>query len=707
MLDTSSAGIPSDAVCKSNATFHSTPLTAPMSQAKDKKADSESGREAEAYLVFRDGLKWHDVFRLIPGQVTTVGRAATNRIVLRDEICSRNHFEVFQSGSQWVLRDLGSRNGTLINGQRVDGEWDLQEGELIQVGSSELGFTTDLSKSSLEFGESEIPSSAETIEFVLDDIPEPEPEILHRKRITRYDPASTAELVLGRDRISQELAKLYRLALAMGASKNSQQLAETVLDGLLAATGADIGAILLLPKGTESKPKPRQLRVSSYKSIGEMPYQKVSNHLSGLVLSEWEAVLAHDIADDSRLAGRDSLGEIHAKSVICSPIRINKFIHGLIHLYSTDPTSLLEPDDLEFTLAVADQFAVALKSLHEKESLADGLARVQDENQTLRQQLAIESDLVGDSSSLQRLKQLIGRIAPTDATVLIRGESGVGKELVARAIHFSSERKSGPFVCMNCAALSESLLESELFGHEKGSFTGATERKLGKFEQAHRGTLFLDEVGEMSLGIQAKFLRVLEGHPFERVGGGTAIKVNVRVVAATNRELEQAVEDGTFRKDLFYRLYVVDIPVDPLRERRSDIPVLANYFLERFARKTNRPVTGFAEGAMNALMNYDWPGNVRELQNTVERTVILCTGELVSETDIQLSTIGSVGGPPPERAGPSASREIPLEIVEQEHILAILNRTNWNKSRAAQILGIERSTLDRKLKRYQVSRPTN
>ncbi len=679
-----------------------------MSQAKNKKSDPESSSNAEAYLVFRDGLTWRDVFRLIPGQVTTVGRAATNRIVLRDEICSRNHCEVFQSGTQWVLRDLGSRNGTLINGHRVKGELALHEGELIQIGSCELGFTSDLSKSSLQCGEPGDQASSETAEFVAnEESSEPEPEILHRKRMTRYDPSSTAELDVGRDRINQELATLYRLALGMGGAKNSQHLADVVLDSLLAATGADIGAILLLPKGTASKPKPRQLRVSAYKSLGELPYRKVSSHLSGIVLAEWNAILAREIADDSRLAGRDSLGELRAQSVICAPIRDGKLIYGLIHLYSTDPTCLLEPDDLEFTLAVADQVAIVLKSLKEKETLADGLARVQDENQTLRQQLAIESDLIGDSSSLQRLRKKIERISPTDATVLIRGESGVGKELVARAIHFSSERQSGPFVCMNCAALSESLLESELFGHEKGSFTGATERKLGKFEQAHQGTLFLDEVGEMGMGIQATFLRVLEGHHFERIGGRAAIKVNVRVLAATNRDLDQAVKDGKFRKDLFYRLFVVDVTVDPLRERRSDILILANHFLERFARKTNRPVAGFTDDAMNSLMTHDWPGNVRELQNTIERTVILCTGKLVSETDIQLSTIGLIDEPNSELASPSAKPEVSLETVEQEHIVAILNRTNWNKSRAAEILGIERSTLDRKLKRYRVSRPTN
>ncbi|TXT22084.1 MAG: Nif-specific regulatory protein [Planctomycetota bacterium] len=329
--------------------------------------------------------------------------------------------------------------------------------------------------------------------------------------------------------------------------------------------------------------------------------------------------------------------------------------------------------------------------------------------------------MIGNSPEMMQLKQQISRIAPTDATVLIRGESGVGKELVARAIHFGSDRSSGPFVCLNCAALSETLLESELFGHEKGSFTGATGRKPGKFEQAHRGTLFLDEVGEMSMSIQAKFLRVLEGHPFERVGGHEPINVDVRVVAATNRNLEDAIEEKLFRKDLYFRLFVVEITPPPLREHRSDVPVLANYFLHRFAKKTGRPVRAFTDEAMELLSQFDWPGNVRELQNCVERAVVLSTRELVSASEIKLSGLRSSATAaatptmvvpnnaattsPPAALGETVKMDRSLDELEQQHILATLEKTNWNKSQTAAILGIERSTLDRKLKRYGVNRP--
>ncbi|MFN0195173.1 MAG: sigma 54-interacting transcriptional regulator [Planctomycetaceae bacterium] len=661
-----------------------------------------------AYLVIREGKTWRDVYRLSPGQVATLGRAPTNRIVVRDEICSRNHCEVFHSDGHWTLRDLGSRNGTLLDGVRISGEVELNDNQIIQIGSCGLGFTYDLSNPFPAFEEDLAPfNEADTaLEFDLVD-PEspPEPEILHRKRKTRYYSTAVHDTDY-RDQASQVLAKLYRLALEMGAARDAKTLTEIVMDGLLSGTKADIGAILRLPNECKESPQPRDLRLMVYKATTELPYQKVSDSLSHAVLGEREAVLARDIADDSRLVTRDSLGKIHVKSVICAPIRLGNKLCGLIHLYSTNPDISLDEDDLEFTLAVADQLGIAWENLKEKETLADGLARIRDENETLRKQLAQETELVGDSPEMLQLKQDITRIAPSDAIVLIRGESGVGKELVARAIHFASHRHKALIVCMNCAALSESLLESELFGHEKGSFTGATGRKIGKFEQANQGTLFLDEVGEMSLTIQAKFLRVLEGHPFERVGGSTPIKVDVRVVAATNRDLELAVEEGKFRKDLYFRLHVVEVPVPPLREHKSDIPRLVRYFVERFIKKSGQVIRGISDKAMEMLVAYDWPGNIRELQNAVERAVVLASSEIIQVTDIRLSTLGSSESDGPA-AVPSAAgyREVPLEVIEQEHILTTLELTNGNKSRAAQILGIERSTLDRKLKRYEQHQP--
>ncbi|HET6422275.1 MAG TPA: sigma 54-interacting transcriptional regulator [Planctomycetaceae bacterium] len=654
----------------------------------------------DAFLTVKNGPLEGRQYRLIPGQITTLGRAPTNRIPVPDEVCSRNHCEVFQSAGRWLIRDLGSRNGTKVQGQVIDGDCALHPGQLIQLGSTVLSYTLDSRAQPTPPGRDPLEPDTATEMTIAG----AQPEIVHRTHQSSYRSAEIHQ----RDRMGRDLARLYKLAMEMSASTDVVELAETVLNGILASTPANIGAVLMLSDPTKDSPSSADLQTVAYKSRIPMPYQRVSDSLSQVTLSERDAILARDVLDDDRLKKKESFEEISVESVICAPVRSGDQLFGLVHLYSSDITQPLEPDDLDFTLAVADQFALAVENIQRREQLAAGLERAKTENQTLREQLRVETELVGESSAITRLRDRLSRIAPTGATVLIRGESGVGKELVARAIHMNSARRSGPFVTMNCAALSESLLESELFGHEKGSFTGAVNRKIGKFEQAHQGTLFLDEVGEMSLAIQAKFLRVLEGHPFERVGGGTTVQVDVRVVAATNRALEEAVGEGQFRKDLYFRLQVVELNVEPLRARRSDIPLLAQYFLDKFARKIGRPAMEFSADAIELLRNYDWPGNVRELQNTIERAIILALGPQIEAHDIQLSTLGRTAGKdtatlsvmnPGDDFQPQS-----LEDLERRHILATLHSTGGNKSQAAQILGIERSTLDRKLKRYESER---
>jgi DNA-binding NtrC family response regulator len=312
--------------------------------------------------------------------------------------------------------------------------------------------------------------------------------------------------------------------------------------------------------------------------------------------------------------------------------------------------------------------------------------------------------LVGRSPAMQEIYRVLARLMQTDLTVMITGESGTGKELVARALHDYGKRRNGPFVAINMAAIPRDLIESELFGHEKGAFTGATERKIGKFEAADKGTLMLDEIGEMSPKIQAKFLRVLEGHPFERVGGSQPIKVDVRVIAATNRDLEKAVAEGSFRRDLYFRLRVVEIFVPPLRKRPEDIIELANYFLDKYIAETGRKIRGFTPEALQCMKQYRWPGNVRELKNVIERAVVLTRSEYIDHDDLVLSTLRTAGDTDPGFYESSNGQGGPASLadVEKHHILETLNQTGWNKSRAAIILGIERSTLDRKIRRYDL-----
>jgi two-component system response regulator HydG len=309
--------------------------------------------------------------------------------------------------------------------------------------------------------------------------------------------------------------------------------------------------------------------------------------------------------------------------------------------------------------------------------------------------------IVGTSLSIQRLAGMVSRVAAADATVLIEGESGTGKELVARAIHAESPRASQPFVGINCAALPETLLESELFGHVKGAFTGAATAKKGLFEEAHQGTLFLDEIGDTPPPIQVKLLRVLQEREIRRVGSTSSIRIDVRLLAATNRRLEELVRDGRFREDLYYRLNVVALRIPPLRERREDIPLLAAHFLTRSAKRHGRPVPTLSPEAVALLLEHHWPGNVREMENAIERAVLLSETDTIFPGDLPAGLRGSRG----TESGEAAAKPRRLEEVEREHILRTLDAYAWNQARAADALGIGRNTLWRKLKDYGVAPP--
>ncbi len=330
-------------------------------------------------------------------------------------------------------------------------------------------------------------------------------------------------------------------------------------------------------------------------------------------------------------------------------------------------------------------------------------SRLREENRVLRERLGTQFDrrnLIGRSQAMTRLLETVSQVAPSEATVLIEGESGTGKEMIAGAIHFNSPRKDGPFIRINCAAITETLLESELFGHEKGAFTGADRRKEGKFRQAEAGSMFLDEVSEMSLGMQVKLLRVLQEREITRVGGDELIKVDVRIIAASNKDLVDEIEKGSFREDLFYRLNVVTLQVPPLRERQEDIPLMAQHFLDIFSKKNRKTVRGFTPQAMDRMLKYAWPGNVRELMNAVERAVVLSRAEYLDEAD--LSLIGRQGRGLPPGNGPStdASPSLPLDEVEKATILKTLDQAGGNKSETSRRLGITRRTLHQKLKKY-------
>ena len=333
--------------------------------------------------------------------------------------------------------------------------------------------------------------------------------------------------------------------------------------------------------------------------------------------------------------------------------------------------------------------------------------RLKEENRLLKESLGKHFDrrnIIGQSPAMVNLLETVAQVAPSEATALITGESGTGKELIAGAIHFNSSRKDGPFVKINCAAITETLLESELFGHEKGAFTGADRRKEGRFYQAHRGSLFLDEVSEMSLTMQVKLLRVLQEREFTRVGGEKTIPVDVRIIAATNKDLPELIGQAEFREDLYYRLNVVDLEIPSLRKRREDVPLLAQHFLQIFAARNHKEIKGFTPQAMDHLIRYDWPGNVRELMNAVERAVVLSRSDYLSEKDFpvisgfKIKNDETISQPPPINGDGTT----PLEEVEKATILKTMEASGGNKSEAARRLGITRKTLHKKLKTYGV-----
>jgi formate hydrogenlyase transcriptional activator len=372
--------------------------------------------------------------------------------------------------------------------------------------------------------------------------------------------------------------------------------------------------------------------------------------------------------------------------------------------------------DAELLREVANQIALAVANMKSYEEIASLKARLEKENVYLQEEIRTEhnfEEIVGDSPSLLALLRRVDQVAPTDSSVLIYGETGTGKELIARAIHDRSNRKKRPLVKVNCSAISAGLVESELFGHAKGAFTGAFERRIGRFELADGGTIFLDEVGELPLDTQVKLLRVLQEREFEPVGSNRSVRVDVRIICATNRKLEESINAGTFRSDLYYRLNVFPLEVPPLRERRSDIEQLAKFFISRYARNLGKRITGISEGATQKLLSYSWPGNIRELQNVIERALIVATGPILDlETGFtSISTSPVLPEPPLEldevvHADQSSLKT--LQEVEREHIVAVLQQTHGvveGSNGAAKTLGMHPNTLRHRMEKLGIKRP--
>jgi Nif-specific regulatory protein len=610
------------------------------------------------------------------GAELSVGRDSTNLVRLADSLLSRRHCRVTREGEGFLLTDLESLNGTFVNGRPVR-EHLLADGDRIDVGESRMVFLTGergpemLPSNPVALSDHEMTAHT-TVRLKVDEARYLRPE------------AAWAEPPVLAD-VARDLALLIRVSTSVNSIRETEGLQRELLRLVFEAVPAERGAILLV--GHDG----RIVSELGLDRAGDVSRAvEVSRTVVRQVVEDGTAFLASDLIEGS-LNSSESLRAARLSSLLCAPLVLYGRALGVVYLTAADPSTHFDEGHLQIVTVICRVAAVALDNARRVE-------RLESENDLLRAESSVEHGMVGESAAMKKVYQFIARVAQTDTTVLVRGESGTGKELAARALHTNGPRRERPFVAINCAALTETLLESELFGHERGAFTGALAQKKGKLEVADGGTLFLDEVGEMAPVLQAKLLRVLQEREFERVGGTRTIRADVRVVAATNRDLEAAVKAGGFRQDLYYRLNVVSFEMPPLRGRREDIPLLASYFVAKYAAKFKRKVTGLSPEARECLTAYDWPGNVRELENAVERALVLGSTDRVLPEDLPETVLEAEPGE--EAAGVGAHAPVTkyhdaLREAKRRLILRALEQTSNNFTEAARLLGVHPNYLHR------------
>jgi len=597
----------------------------------------------------------------------SVGREPSNKLWAADSGMSRRHCAIAkQEDGQFLLRDMGGRNGTRVNGERIE-KHELCHRDQIRVGNSTLVFLLGDEEAIAERNRLELDDTTVEEDVVASLRPE-DSTYLHP------DP----ERVSGQpkvERLAADLSTVLKIATHIGGIRDEGGLQWQLLGMLFDVVPAQRAAILFFDDAGEIA------RTAAWDRLHgpEVPV-RVSRTLLKKITAERNGLLLDNIKR-SPLGQAASLQSAGVKSALCVPLLLAGRVSGVIYLDTRSPENPFDSDHLHLVAAVASLISLAWANVRHLEKLRE-------ENKYLQEEINLNHELVGESPRMRVVYELIRRVAATDSTVLIQGESGTGKELVARAIHNSSSRADGPFVAVNCAAITETLLESELFGHEKGAFTGAVAQKKGKVELAHGGTLFLDEIGEFAVALQAKLLRVLQEREFERVGGTHPMKIDARFVAATNRGLLQAVEAGTFRRDLYHRLNVVSITLPALRERAEDIPLLADYFVAKASRKCRiRPKPISAE-VQACLLSYDWPGNVRELEHAMERALVLGASDKVLPEDLPSEIVESAPGEPNSSSFQSVVKEQKKQVVQKA-----MQQSNGNYIEAAKLLGIHPNSL--------------
>jgi transcriptional regulator with GAF, ATPase, and Fis domain len=605
-------------------------------------------------------------FALPAGEVS-IGRDSSNQLWAPDPALSRRHCLVVASGEQVSIRDLGSRNGTLVNGVPVE-QQQMRHGDQIYVGDSVLLFLLNAD------GEH---SARNPVEFQDTAAFEGSPLLLRAEDSLYLQPEKAVASLPPSARRARDLNSLLKVATGIGGIRDQESLQWQLLGFIFDVVPAERGAVLLCDHPEEFTSTAAWDRVR-----GPGHPVRVSRTVVQRAVKERIGLVVSDVMGNEALRQVKTLFELKVKSLLCVPLVVAGRVLGAIYLDTANPTVQFDEGHLQVMTAVAGIASLAFDNVRHWENLRQ-------ENQELRAEIELEHNMVGGSLAMRKVFDFIRRVAPTDSTVLVQGESGTGKELVARAFHRNSSRAERPFVAINCAAIAETLLESELFGHEKGAFTGAANQKKGKVEVAEGGTLFLDEIGELALGLQAKLLRVLQEREFERLGGTRPIKLNIRLVAATNRSLPEAVKAGTFRNDLYYRLNVVTLNMPPLRERREDISVLADHFAAKASRKCGMRLKPLSSEALASLMHYDWPGNVREPENAMERALVLGSTDSILPDDLPEAVLeaGST------TAGSTDKYHGSIKETKKQLILQALHQANGSYIEAAKALGMHPNSL--------------
>ncbi len=606
------------------------------------------------------------------GSDLTIGRDPGNSIRLDDPAVSPHHCSIHVLGEHSILTDLQSHSGTFVNGIPVTLR-ELKPGDEIAVADSVFLFEAEKLQSAMNtpidiFDQDA--RNARTLEFRSDELLSMEPDSL---------------AALSRQaRMARNLSALLQICRGVGALGDAESLPWQLLGMIMDVIPAERGAILLMDEGsTEVNSHVAWDRVSG-------PHQEPVHVSRGIIRRVIEEGVSLLDSDPDRSGSEQTLLCVP----IVSPTLARDKPLGLIYLESHRSATALSEEDFRLLSAIASLGAIGIENARQFDRLGK-------ENQRLRADFSLTHDMVGRGPGMREVYHFIERVAPTDSTVLIHGESGTGKELVASAIHKNSPRKNQPFVALNCAALTETLLESELFGHEKGAFTSAVGQKKGFLEVAEGGTIFLDEIGELSLILQAKLLRVLQEREFVRVGGTRPIKINVRFLAATNKDLQQCSREGAFRADLFHRLNVISIALPALREHPEDIPALAEHFTARHAKNCNRAVSGISDEALACLTQYHWPGNIRELENALERAVVIGSSDKILADDLPETILESA------KTGTSAPAKYHEAVrnLKKQLILSALDQAAGNVTEAAKLLGVHANYLHRLMSNFELRPP--